>query len=309
MKLKENFYSYLGMTKRNILLFFKDKSTLFFSMLSPLIVFFLYVVFLKNTYLSGIKESIEGLEEYVSMNDVNSILDSWLLAGILATSSITVALNSLHIMVSDKSLKIDYDYGSSPVKGHIVILSYFTGAFLNTLIINASILTVGLIVLNMIGNLYLSFSTILLLYLVTILASASATIIMMVIVSFFKKTSALAAFSGIVSAAVGFVVGAYIPLGSINDTLQSILSIVPGSHIACLYRNLLMSDIVNHMNISLNGVDNGMFALMINNTFSLNLNMFSYITSKEFMMIYTSASLMIAFGLNVLLYKKTMKRV
>jgi multidrug/hemolysin transport system permease protein len=218
MKLKGNFYSYLGMTKRHIFLFFKDKSTLFFSMLSPLIVFFLYVVLLKNTYLSGIKESIEGLEEYVSINDVTSILDSWLLAGILSTSSITVALHSLHIMVSDKSLKIDYDYGSSPVKGHLVILSYFTDAFLNTLIINASILTVGLIVLNIIGNLYLSFSTILLLYLVTILASASATIIMMVIVSFFKKTSALAAFSGIVSAAVGFVVGAYIPLGSFNDT-------------------------------------------------------------------------------------------
>jgi multidrug/hemolysin transport system permease protein len=111
MKLKGNFYSYLGMTNRNILLFLKDKSTLFFSMLSPLIVFFLYVVFLKNTYLSAIKESIEGLEEYVSINDVKSILDSWLLAGILSTSSITVALNSLHIMVSDKSLKIDYDYG------------------------------------------------------------------------------------------------------------------------------------------------------------------------------------------------------
>ena len=45
---RKNLNSYLGMTKRNILVFFKDKTTLFFSMLAPLIVFFLYIVFLKE---------------------------------------------------------------------------------------------------------------------------------------------------------------------------------------------------------------------------------------------------------------------
>lgn len=305
---RKNLNSYLGMTKRNILVFFKDKTTLFFSMLAPLIVFFLYIVFLKDTYLSSLKESLSGLEEYVLASDIENIANSWLLAGLLGTSCITVSLNSLHVMVNDKNSKIDYDYNSSPIKGYIVVLSYFTGAFLNTFLITASILTVGLIILNSIGSLYLGFSTVILLYLVTILGCASSTILMMIIVSFFKKSSALGAFSGIVSAAVGFVIGAYIPLGNFSNAIQGILSLVPGSHVACLYRNLLMKNLLEHIDVSLNGMDSHTFISMAKEAFALNLNMFSYTTSNTFMMVYTSISAILALGLNVVLYKRTVKR-
>lgn len=305
---RKNLNSYLGMTKRNILVFFKDKTTLFFSMLAPLIVFFLYIVFLKDTYLSSLKESLSGLEEYVLASDIENIANSWLLAGLLGTSCITVSLNSLHVMVNDKNSKIDYDYNSSPIKGYIVVLSYFTGAFLNTFLITASILTVGLIILNSIGSLYLGFNTVILLYLVTILGCASSTILMMIIVSFFKKSSALGAFSGIVSAAVGFVIGAYIPLGNFSNAIQGILSLVPGSHVACLYRNLLMKNLLEHIDVSLNGMDSHTFISMAKEAFALNLNMFSYTTSNTFMMVYTSISAILALGLNIVLYKRTVKR-
>lgn len=305
---RKNLNSYLGMTRRNILVFFKDKTTLFFSMLAPLIVFFLYIVFLKDTYLSSLKESLTGLEEYVLASDIENIANSWLLAGLLGTSCITVSLNSLHVMVNDKNSKIDYDYNSSPIKGYIVVLSYFTGAFLNTFLITASILTVGLIILNSIGSLYLGFSTVILLYLVTILGCASSTILMMIIVSFFKKSSALGAFSGIVSAAVGFVIGAYIPLGNFSNAIQGILSLVPGSHVACLYRNLLMKNLLEHIDVSLNGMDFHTFISMAKEAFALNLNMFSYTTSNTFMMVYTSISAILALGLNIVLYKRTVKR-
>ncbi len=305
---RKNLNSYLGMTKRNILVFFKDKTTLFFSMLAPLIVFFLYIVFLKDTYLSSLKESLTGLEEYVLASDIENIANSWLLAGLLGTSCITVSLNSLHVMVNDKNSKIDYDYNSSPIKGYIVVLSYFTGAFLNTFLITASILTVGLIILNSIGSLYLGFNTVILLYLVTILGCASSTILMMIIVSFFKKSSALGAFSGIVSAAVGFVIGAYIPLGNFSNAIQGVLSLVPGSHVACLYRNLLMKNLLEHIDVSLNGMDSHTFISMAKEAFALNLNMFSYTTSNTFMMVYTSISAILALGLNIVLYKRTVKR-
>ncbi len=308
LTLVQNFNAYKGMTKRNILLFFKDKTTLFFSMLAPLIVFFLYLVFLRNTYLSELKSQLKGLEDFVNMNDVDTILNAWLLAGILGTSCITVSLNSLQVMVTDKSAKIDYDYNSSPVGGVVVILSYFTGAFINTFMITGGILTLGLIILSAIGNLYIGFSTVILLYLVTLLGCASSTIIMMAVVQFFKKSSALGAFSGIVSASVGFVIGAYVPLGSFSTAIQGILSIVPGSHVACLYRNLLMSNVLDHINTSLNGIDNGAFYSMVNNVFALKLNMFNYITPTYFMYIYSFSSVILALGINIILYKKSSKR-
>ena len=137
---------------------------------------------------------------------------------------------------------------------------------------------------------------------------ASSTILMMIIVSFFKKSSALGAFSGIVSAAVGFVIGAYIPLGNFSNAIQGILSLVPGSHVACLYRNLLMKNLLEHIDVSLNGMDSHTFISMAKEAFALNLNMFSYTTSNTFMMVYTSISAILALGLNIVLYKRTVKR-
>ena len=307
-RVKQNLNSYLGMTKRNVLLFFKDKTTLFFSMLAPLIVFFLYVIFLKDTYLSGLKESLNAIEGYYDAKDIESLANLWLLAGILGTASVTVALNSLQVMVRDKNLKIDYDYTSSPISGVIVILSYFTSALLNTFMITGGILTIGLGITSVMGNTYLSIGNVFMLYLLTLLGSASSVIVMMVIVSFFKKTTSLAAFSGIVSAAIGFVIGAYIPLGNFSREIQGVLSLVPGSHVACLYRNLLMNGVLEHINTSLNGIDNGTFYASVHEAFALNLNVFSLEASKGFMMIYTLSSIGLAFILNVVLYRKTIKR-
>ena len=277
-------------------------------MLAPLIVFMLYILFLKDTYLDSLKSSLGEMKEYIDMKDIDSIANAWLLAGILASSCITVSLNSLQVMVLDKNNKIDYDYNSSPISNISVILAYFTGAFINTFMIAGGILTIGLIIINSISSLYLSFTTIILLYLVTILGSASATIIMMIIVSFFKRSSAIGAFSGIVSAAIGFIIGAYIPLSSLSDEIQGILSLVPGSHVACLYRNLLMDGLMNHINSGLNGIGGGAFNNIINDAFALNLNMFSYKTTTTFMSIYSSSSIVVALGINVILYKQTLKR-
>ena len=309
MTFKQKINAYLGMSKRNILLFFKDKTTLFFSLLAPLIVFALYIVFLKDTYLSGIYNEVKGLESFFDIKEIDNIANGWLLAGILGTSTITVSLNSLQIMVIDKERKVDFDYNSSPISGPCVVFSYFTGAFINTFLVSGSILTLGLIVLSIMGNLHLTVVSILLLYLVTIVGSASSTILMMVVTSFFKTSSSLGAFSGIISAAIGFVIGAYIPLGNFSKTIQGVLTIVPGSHIACIYRNLLMSGTLNSINSSLNGIDGGAFNDMIHELFAFKLNLFSYQTSMLFMCLYSVGSIVIGLILNVLLYRRAQKRV
>ena len=308
LSLRQKFNAYLGMTKRNILMFFKDKSTMFFSMLAPLIVFVLYIVFLKDTYLSGIYKDVEPLKEFFDINDIENVANAWLLAGVLGTCTITVALNSLQVMVGDKEKKIDYDYNSSPISGSIVVLSYFTGAFINTFLISAGILSVGLIVLSLIGNLYLTATTVVLLFLVTILGCASSTLIMMIVVSFFKSSSALGAFSGIISAVVGFVIGAYIPLGSFDTSIQGVLALIPGSHIACLYRNLLMNGVLENINASLMNVDNGELVNALKDVFALNLNLFTYSVKEAFMYIYSGASIIVALGGNILLYRLASKR-
>ena len=308
LTLSQKFNAYKGMTSRNIKVFFKDRMTLFFSILAPLIVFLLYILFLRDTYLSGMKSTLEGVKDLVNMKDVENIANGWLLSGILASSCITVSLNSLTVMVDDKDRKVDYDYNSSPSNGPIVVFSYFTGALVNTLLITCGVLTIGLIVLSIGGSLYLTFTKVLLLYLITIIGCASATLLMMVIASFFKKAGALGAFGGIVSAAVGFIIGAYVPLGNFSSGVQTTLSFVPGSHIAALYRDILMSGVTEHVANAMGSNGGPEFLKSINDSFSLSLTMFDYKTTQFFSFMYAIGSILIGLVLNIVLYKKSLKR-
>ena len=308
LTLSQKFNAYKGMTSRNIKVFFKDRMTLFFSILAPLIVFLLYILFLRDTYLSGMKSTLEGVKDLVNMKDVENIANGWLLSGILASSCITVSLNSLTVMVDDKDRKVDYDYNSSPSNGPIVVFSYFTGALVNTLIITCGVLTIGLIVLSIGGSLYLTFTKVLLLYLITIIGCASATLLMMVIASFFKKAGALGAFGGIVSAAVGFIIGAYVPLGNFSSGVQTTLAFVPGSHIAALYRDILMSGVTEHVANAMGSNGGPEFLKSINDSFSLSLTMFDYKTTQFFSFMYAIGSILIGLVLNIVLYKKSSKR-
>ena len=52
----------LYLTKRNIKLFFKDKGLFITSLITPLIILFLYLAFLKDIYLNSFESGIiEGL--------------------------------------------------------------------------------------------------------------------------------------------------------------------------------------------------------------------------------------------------------
>ncbi|MEE0914811.1 MAG: hypothetical protein U0L76_09570, partial [Ruminococcus sp.] len=135
--LKRNFNSYKGMTARNIKVYMKDRMAIVLSMLTQIIVLGLYLLFLKSNYVDAINSYLAGAENLISDADIEALVNSWLIAGVIGTSVVTVALNSLSVMVSDKQEKIDFDYNATPAKPHIIILSYFSGAVVSTFLISS----------------------------------------------------------------------------------------------------------------------------------------------------------------------------
>ena len=55
---------FIGLTKRNLLLFFKDRQTIVFSLLTSIIMLFLYLLFLKETFVDAVNGA---LKEYSGM--------------------------------------------------------------------------------------------------------------------------------------------------------------------------------------------------------------------------------------------------
>ena len=308
VNVKKNLRSYKGMTVRNIKVYMKDKTAIMLSMITQIIVLGLYLLFLKTSYVDMITASLSELGDIVSKNDINALVNSWLVAGVIGTSVVTVALNALSIMVSDKQEKIDFDYNASPVKGGTVVMSYFSGAVASTFIISSILLTAGLLFIAVSGSFVYNLYDILMLYGLVLLGSVSATIILMLFASFFKKNSSLSSFGIMVSAAIGFVIGAYMPVSQFGDGVQTAVNLVPGSHIACLMRNVLMTPALDKIDTALNGIDNGMFAEEIKNTFSFELNIFGIDFDINMMLVYSFIAIAVFLVLNLISFRISSKR-
>ncbi len=308
MTAKKELRAFKGMTIRNMKVYGKDKISLLLSMLTQLIVLGLFVLFLKGNYVDVINQELGDLKNMLSKDDIEAIVNSWLVAGVVGTSVVTAALNALSVMVHDKMDRIDYDYTATAVKSRTVVLSYFTGAMLSAVVTSSILLTAGLGYLAVSGTFLLNPLDIIMLYGIVALGSISSTLVLMLFISFFKKDSSLSAFGILISVAIGFVVGAYMPVGQFSQSVQTVVNLVPGSHITALLRNVLMQPAINHADSVIGGADNHAFAKTLDDLFSMKLHVFNGSHGTNFMIIYSLAAIALFLVLNILVYRFAAKK-
>ncbi|MBR3736592.1 MAG: ABC transporter permease, partial [Lachnospiraceae bacterium] len=253
---------YAGLTRRNILVYFKDKQSVIFSLLTSMIVFALYLLFLKGTFVNAINDVIGAiplLKDRIEPKDLDMMTSMILLTGILGSAMITVPFNCLSTVVGDKENNVDQDILATPIRRWQIVLAYFSAAAISAILMTGIILTAGLVILSLTGNVHMSGAAIAKAYLVTAFGCISSTALFMIIVQFFRSASACGAFFGILSAVSGFVIGAYIPVSSFSDNVQTVCNLFPGSHVTILLRNALMGGILDHIEENIGGLDNGAF--------------------------------------------------
>ena len=303
--------SYMGLTKRNLLIYFKDKQSILFSLLTSIIVFALYMLFLKSSFADAIDSvlgNIPAISERINSEDIDMLTSFILLAGIIGSAMITVPYNCLQTVVNDRENGIDRDILATPVKRWQIVLSYFTASGLSAMIMNGIILTVGLIVLRINGNLYMEASDLLGTYLVVALGCLSSTAVFMMIVPFFRSSSACGAFFGILSAVSGFVIGAYIPISQFSDRVQTICNIFPASHVTILLRNVLLDGVLSNIDNSIGGIDKGAFVDSIKDIFTFRASMFGRTLTIGGMSIYVLTVFAISLAGMMILYSNRYKR-
>ena len=279
--LKNDFFATVQFAQRNILLFFRDKATVFFSLLSPLIVLMLYVFFLGDLQVLTVKSYFpEGVQ--VDEKLISAFVDSWLIAGIMCVSSLTVALNSMLVMVSDKEKNLFKDFTSTPVKPSVLTLGYFLSFYFITLLICLAVFAVGLIYLAASGSFYMTASDVFVNIGVLLLSVTNSVLLMMFVMSFINTSSASGAFSGIFSAVIGFLVGAYMPISAFPEGIRYFTTIIPGSSTGGLFRNYFMDGALQELSKNMPPA----FTDGLKQAFSFELEFFSYTPGTDFMWIY-----------------------
>lgn len=293
--IKESIYTLMQLTKRNIKMFLSDKAGVFFSLLAPLIVLLLYILFLGDVQVNSVVSVVpEGI--VVSKVPIKAYVDSWMIAGVLGISCISVSLGANTVMVLDKTKGVLNDLLSSPVKRWVITASYFLYNFIVTVIITmvAFIICLGYIAIS--GGWYLSVIDVLLTITTIIISSFSATLITVFICGFFKTEAALSGFIGILSSVIGFTIGAYMPMSIMPKGLQYISSLVPGSHSAGIFRNYLMTGALENLG---KGIPQEV-VVALEETFAMKINFFGTQVGTDVMYIVMIASIVLFGILNVI---------
>lgn len=301
----------LGFIKRNVLLFFKDWQSILFSLLTSIIVLVLYLLFLKGTFVSAIQSAMEqypGLASMVPQKDIDMFANLFLLSGILGSAMISVPFSCITVLVKDRANKVDYDILSTPLKRGQIIFAYFVSAVLSSTLLTGFILAIGLVGISLQGDTHLNGIQLVKAFAVVALGSISASAIFMIIVLFFKTVSACEAFFGILSAASGFVIGAYIPISQFSNGVQTVCNLFPASQITIMLRNILLNGLLEHINTSLAGVDQGMFVLSLKEYFTFQAKLFNGYLDMTKMLEYILGVILFCIVAQIMIYSGSYKK-
>ncbi|MDF2999951.1 MAG: transporter permease protein [Bacillota bacterium] len=221
------------LVKRNIILFFRDRSAVLFSLLAIFIIIGLYAVFLGDVWLDDSMKDIENADV---------LMNTWLVAGLLSVASVTTTMGAFGVMIDDKVRKIDKDFNSAPIKRSRITAGYVGSSFFIGVIMSVVTVFVSEFYLVISGGVWIMPSVLIKVLLLVLLTTMANTAIVCFIVSFFKSHSAFSTASTIIGTLIGFLTGIYLPIGALPESVQTVIKLFPVSHAASLFRQVLMED-------------------------------------------------------------------
>ncbi|MBN1778100.1 MAG: ABC transporter permease [Clostridiales bacterium] len=218
-----------ALIKRNLLVFFRDKAAIFFSLLASLIIIGLYALFLGNNMASYLRD----------FPSARQLVDRWLVAGLVSITSITTAMGAFGVMVIDKTKHIIQDFYTSPVSRWKLVGGYIFSAFIIGYLLSVVTLLVAQVYMLTQGGTMMSFATYGKTLLVLLLAGITNTTMMFFITAFFSTENAFSTAATVLGTLIGFVTGIYIPIGVLPESVQWIIKVFPTSHAVILLRQIM----------------------------------------------------------------------
>ncbi|MDU1469387.1 MAG: ABC transporter permease [Streptococcus mitis] len=218
----------LALLKRNFILYFRNRSGVFFSLLGALISFLLYIIFLQKNLTDA----------WTQLPDNTKLLNNWLMGGTLAVTGITTSFTALTQMVQDRENQVDQDLFLTDLGSWGLQVSYLISSIIISFVMQVFMFAVM--------SLYFKESPVIShlseITLIMLLSSLLSSVVNILLIYRFKSVDSLGKLATIVGTASGFLVGTYIPIGVLPDFAQIIMKCTPATYIASLYRQILMKD-------------------------------------------------------------------
>ncbi|MCT4487895.1 ABC transporter permease [Levilactobacillus parabrevis] len=225
----------LAMIKRNLLLYFRNWSGVFFSLMGALISFVLYLIFLKQNMLNS----------WDQVPHAARLLDLWLIGGTLAITGITTTLTSLSQIVIDREKHVTADLQLTDAGPLRLQLSYLLSAVVIGVLMQAAMFAIMLGDFALTDHVTVTIPQTINALGLMVVSALLATAVNAILIQGVRTVTNLSKLGSIIGTAAGFLVGTYIPIGLLPTIAQDLVKLTPGSYVAALYRQLLMDDRLN----------------------------------------------------------------
>lgn len=228
-------YDLMALVKRNTLTFLRDKTAVFFSLLSALILLALYFLFIGRQYTSG-------LEEFASEKLMTYLSTSVMMGGVLVINTLSLALGVMGNIVTDLQFKRLDAFLVTPVKRYKIILSYYITSVLVTSALSLFMWTLTILYLGIASGYWYSWEAIFQVSGLLVFYTFISASLMIFLTTILKSVNAFGALSGVLGTFIGFVCGIYMPLSVLGKVMGYVASVFPFTHMTILLKQILLKD-------------------------------------------------------------------
>jgi len=218
---------------RNLKLYFRDRSSVFFSLLSVIIIIALYAMFLGDMQVKEIEQSAGRTVE-----GARWLVNAWILAGIIAVSTVTVSLGAYGTMVDDMHSGQIKDFFTAPIKRTEMVAGYMISSALISFIMNMIALVISEAYITLSGGKLLEPVKLAEVVGIMTLSIFSYSSLVCFVATYIKTARAFGTLSTIVGTMIGFVTGIYVPLGILPGSINTLMKLIPFSYSAVWLRQV-----------------------------------------------------------------------
>lgn len=230
------------LTKRNMLLYFRERGAVLMSMLSMLIIIMLMFIFLGDTNVDAVTELLAVLPGHDTSNDEKNaelLCTAWTIGGIIPINAVMVTLTTLSSIIKDKTSGKINSICTSPVSRFVISFSYILAACISSVMICLITAAVSEIYLCVKGMQAFTLAEHMKLFGMILVNSFAYSAVMYPAAILVKSEGAWSGLGMIVGTLVGFLGGIYLPVGQLSQGVANVLSCTPVIYSTAMFRDVM----------------------------------------------------------------------
>lgn len=231
--------------KRNIKMYFRDKASVFFSLLSMIVTIILMLFFLSDLQIDAIVDTMAQFPNRdVDADRLNAtvLVLQWIAGGIVGINAVTVNIGFYAAMIRDRvDGRLNSIY-TAPVSRFTISSAYIMSAWICSVIICTLTLIISEIYCIIQGGSAYSLTSHLELLGIIAVNSFTYSSLMYLLAVLVKSQGAWGGLGTIIGTVVGFLGGIYLPICDFPDAVATFIKFLPVIYGTKLFRNVMIRE-------------------------------------------------------------------